>query len=111
MISLYVAWFGTITALLLACSLFRDEWETNPRFKSTVIASAKQFMHAPLQFAIVLILDVYMGVHYRNLICFLSVMNMIVVGYRVSEVLKHASMQTRVLHARLNFVPELPTPF
>lgn len=111
MISLWVCLFSTITALLLTCSLFLDEWETNPRFKSSVIASAKRFMHAPLQFAIVIVLDVYVGVHYRNLIVFLSCLNMIVVSYRVSEVLKHASMQSGVLRTRLNFMPELPAPF
>lgn len=97
--------------LICASLLIINEWKENPRFKSFVIANAKQFIHAPLQFTIVIALDVYIGVHYEDPIVFLSFMNMIVVGYRVSEMLKHASVQTRVFHAKPNFMPQLPELF
>lgn len=107
---LIVMFISLILSLICASSLIINEWKENPRFKSFVISTLKDLATSP-QFAIAIVLDVYLCVHFASSINFLLITNMIVVGYRVSEVLKHASVQVRVFHARLNFMPELPTPF
>ena len=96
-----------VTMSLFCLSFFLcEEWRINPGFKSTV----KGVVTSP-QIVAAITLDVYLGVHYANPIAFLNLLVMIVVGYRVSWVLKPVSIREGVLHRRQDFMPELPAPF